>query len=378
MCGRSGSALAWWTATVGQAERFVIGFVDHLRQGGLRISTASAIDFEQALDLVGLGNRRVVLETGLVTLVKRGDDVPRYLELAASYLGITAPNASKVVLPTVVALDDSDDGTDDDETERRAERVVRYSAIERLRSADLGALGAAEREEAMEALAALRLAPPLRRSARRSSAPRGQLDARATLRASFATDLEPVERRYRAATRVPRPVVFLLDVSGSMQPYAVAMLRLAWVFAAVAKVEAWALGTRATRISRALGRRDPDVAVAEAVTLVADWGGGTRLGAGIDAFVHGVRRSLRSAVVVVCSDGWDRGDPEQMRAAMASLRRRSAAIVWVNPLAGLEGYAPLARGMAAALGYVDALIAGESVASLERAAARIVEEAGRA
>lgn len=363
---------------VGRAERFVVGFVDHLRSGGLRVSTSSAIDFEQALDVVGVGSRRVVFETGLATFVKRADDVPRYLELAASYLGIVAPNASKVVLPTMVALDDGDDGAGENETERRAERVVRYSAVERLHSADLGTLDATERAEAMEALAALRLAPPMRRSARRRSAPRGQLDARATMRAAFATDLEPVERRYRAATTVPRPVVFLLDVSGSMQPYAVAMLRLAWVFAAVAKVEAWALGTRATRISRALGGRDPDVAVEEAVALVADWGGGTRLGAGIEAFVHGVRRSLRSAVVVVCSDGWDRGDPEQMRRAMASLRRRSAAIVWVNPLAGLDGYAPLARGMAAALEYVDALVAGESVASLERAAVRIVEEAGRA
>jgi uncharacterized protein with von Willebrand factor type A (vWA) domain len=359
---------------VGTAERLVLGLVERLRRGGLAVTTQSVIDCEFALAHVGATGRRVVLEVGLATLVKRADDVPRYLEIAREYLGIDAPTGATVEVREALALDDAGGDVEEGDT-GRARRVVRYSAAERLRRADLASLSSEERREALALLVALKPAVPERWSARRGPAPRGELDGRATLRRCLETDLEPVERRYQARRRLPRRLVFLVDVSGSMAPYAVAMLRLAWAFGATNPVETWAVGTRATRITTALVGRDPERAVIEAVRLVEDWGGGTRLGEGIASFVHRTRAGVRSAVIVICSDGWDRGDPARMAQAMAQLARRSARVVWVNPLAGLEGYAPLARGMAAALPHVDALVAGESVAALEAAARRIAKEA---
>jgi len=170
--------------------------------------------------------------------------------------------------------------------------------------------------------------------------------------------------------------VLLCDVSGSMQPYARALLR--FLHAAVVgrgRVEAFALGTRLTRITRELSSRDPDAALSGAARAVLDMAGGTRLGEGLRAFNDrwGVRGMARGAVVVVLSDGWDRGDPAALAGQMARLHRVAFRVVWVNPLKASPGYAPLARGMAAALPYVDAFVEGHSLASLEQ----LVEVIGR-
>lgn len=169
----------------------------------------------------------------------------------------------------------------------------------------------------------------------------------------------------------PRRIVLVVDVSGSMESYARALLRFAQ--AAVVgrgKVEVFALGTRLTRLTRELSSRDPDLALEQAAKRVVDWSGGTRLGDGIKEFNDrwAVRGMARGAIVVILSDGWDRGDPEVLGAQMQRLHRVTHRIVWVNPLKAAPGYAPLARGMAAALPYVDEFIEGHSLASLERLA----------
>ncbi|MBA2326505.1 MAG: VWA domain-containing protein, partial [Actinobacteria bacterium] len=169
----------------------------------------------------------------------------------------------------------------------------------------------------------------------------------------------------------PRRIVLLFDVSGSMEPYARAILR--FLHAAVAgrtRVEAFALGTRLTRITRELSSRDPDAALASAARRVPDWSGGTRLGTGMREFNDrwGVRGMARGAVVVIVSDGWDRGDPSQLGEQMARLARVAHRVVWVNPLKASPGFAPLAGGMAAALPYVDEFVEGHSLASLEHLA----------
>jgi len=153
-----------------------------------------------------------------------------------------------------------------------------------------------------------------------------------------------------------------------MEPYARVMLR--FVHVAVVgrgRVEAFALGTRLTRITRELQSRDPDAALAGAAERVVDWSGGTRLGEGLRAFNDrwGVRGMARGAIVVVLSDGWDRGDPDVLGAEMARLARVAHRIVWVNPLKATPEYAPLARGMAAALPYVDDFVEGHSLAALD-------------
>jgi hypothetical protein len=168
--------------------------------------------------------------------------------------------------------------------------------------------------------------------------------------------------------------VLLLDVSGSMEPYARGML--CFVHAAVAgrqRVEAFALGTRLTRVTRELSSRDPDKALRQASARVLDWSGGTRLGECLTRFNNewGVRGMARGAIVVILSDGWDRGDPSVLAEQMARLDRIAFRTVWVNPLKVTPGYAPLARGMAAALPYVDAFVEGHSVAAMEELAATI-------
>jgi uncharacterized protein with von Willebrand factor type A (vWA) domain len=162
-----------------------------------------------------------------------------------------------------------------------------------------------------------------------------------------------------------------------MEPYARALLR--FVQAAVAgrrQVEAFAVGTRLTRITRELGSRDPDRALRQAATRVLDWSGGTRLGDGLAQFnaEWGVRGMARGAVVVILSDGWDRGDPADLAEQLERLSRVAHRIVWVNPLKVTAGYAPLARGMAAALPHVDRFVEGHSLAALEQLAAVLDEE----
>ena len=156
-----------------------------------------------------------------------------------------------------------------------------------------------------------------------------------------------------------------------MEPYARALLR--FVQAAVAgrqRVEAFALGTRLTRVTRELSSRDPDRALAQAAGHVQDWSGGTRLGECLRQFNDrwGVRGMARGAIVVILSDGWDRGEPEVLAEQMARLQRVAYKVVWVNPLKVTPGYAPLARGMAAALPHVDDFVEGHSVVALEELA----------
>ena len=175
-------------------------------------------------------------------------------------------------------------------------------------------------------------------------------------------------------------MVLLLDVSGSMEPYARALLR--FVQAAVAgrgRVEAFALGTRLTRLTRELSSRDPDRALRAAAEAVLDWSGGTRLGAGLGRFNDewGCRGMARGAVAVILSDGWDRGNPAEMAEQMRRLSRVAHRVVWVNPLKATPGYQPLARGMAAALPHVDAFVEGHNLDSLERLAALVLEGGGR-
>jgi uncharacterized protein with von Willebrand factor type A (vWA) domain len=251
--------------------------------------------------------------------------------------------------------------------------AVRWSPNEVLRHKDFAAYTAGELAEARRLMADLRLHGALRRSRRRRPTRRRtgsatRPDLRRTVRHALRTGGEPLRRAWAAPSTRPRRIVLLCDVSGSMEPYARAFLR--FVHAAVvgrSRVEAFALGTRLTRLTRELSSRDPDVALAQAADAVEDWSGGTRLGEGLRAFNDrwGVRGLARGATVVILSDGWDRGDPEVLATEMGRLRRVAHRLVWVNPLKASPGYAPLARGMAAALPYVDEFVEGHSLASLE-------------
>ncbi len=252
-----------------------------------------------------------------------------------------------------------------------------WSEVELLRNKDFARYTDAEMALARELIVRLARRGPTRLSRRtRPARRRGHTpDLRRTVRASLRTAGEPINRRWRAPSSRPRPFVLICDVSGSMAPYARMLLQ--YVHACVAarrRVEAFAFGTRLTRITNELGGRDHDLALERAAGAVVDFAGGTRIGASLAELnrAHG-RRLGRGAVVVILSDGWDRGDPEQLTAEMGRLGRSAHQLVWLNPLAASPEYEPLTRGMRAALPHIDQLLAGNSIASLEQLAA-ILEE----
>jgi uncharacterized protein with von Willebrand factor type A (vWA) domain len=256
-----------------------------------------------------------------------------------------------------------------------------WSEEELLHEKDFGLYTDAERAVARRLLVRLAQRAPQRIS-RRTVATRRRRevhDLRATIRLSLRHGGEFVERRYREPAARPRRLVLVCDVSGSMAPYArMLLMYMQASVAARARVEAFVFGTRLTRITRELAGRDPDRALHRAAEAVDDWSGGTRIGDALAELnrVHG-RRIGRGALVVVLSDGWDRGDPEVLAEEMARLRRCAHRVVWLNPLAADPRYEPLTRGMQAALPHVDHLIPGNSLASLE-ALAELMEEGVRA
>ena len=252
-----------------------------------------------------------------------------------------------------------------------------WSEEELLHERDFALYSDAERAVARRLLGRLARRAPQRisRRTRPTRRRRDVHDLRATVRLSLRHGGEFVERRYRTPARRPRRLVLVCDVSGSMAPYArMLLMYLQASVAARARVEAFVFGTRLTRVTRELAGRDPDRALQRAADAVQDWSGGTRIGDAISELnrVHG-RRIGRGALVVILSDGWDRGDPELLAAEMARLRRCAHRVVWLNPLAADPRYEPLTRGMQAALPHVDHLIPGNSLASLEALAALMEE-----
>jgi uncharacterized protein with von Willebrand factor type A (vWA) domain len=354
-------------------ERIAVAFARVLRGAGLDVPTGSVNTFVEALGAVGVERQERVYWAGRATLVRRPEDVAIYdRAFNVFWLGRHGPEADQPIVQAVTLAVDEDlpaDGADD-VAPAGPTVTVRYSPTEVLRQKDFAAYSADEFAEARRLMADLRLAGALRRSRRLvpSGARAGRPDLRRTVRGALRSGGEPVRRAFLDASQRPRRVVLLCDISGSMEPYARALLR--FVHAAVAgrnRVEAFALGTRLTRLTRELSGRDPDAALGRATHAVADWSGGTRLGDGLRAFNDqwGQRGMARGAVVVILSDGWDRGDPQALAVEMGRLHRVAHRLVWVNPLKAAPGYAPLARGMAAALPYVDEFVEGHSLAALE-------------
>ncbi len=252
-----------------------------------------------------------------------------------------------------------------------------WSEEELLREKDFAEYSDEERALARRLLMRLARRSPQRLSRRTLPTRRRRElhDLRATIRVSLRHGGELLERRYREPAERPRRLVLVCDVSGSMAPYARMLLQyLQATVAARARVEAFVFGTRLTRVTRELAGRDPDRALARAADHVSDWSGGTRIGAALAELnrEHG-RRIGRGAVIVVLSDGWDRGEPELLATEMARLRRCAHRVLWLNPLAADPRYEPLTRGMQAAMPHVDHLLPGNSIASLE-ALAGLMEE----
>ena len=362
----------------GDGERLAVGFSRVLRGAGLRVPPSATISFAEALALVGVTGRGPVYWAGRSTLVHRPEDLPVYDRVFAAYWLQRGPESMLVEgdpPPVTLALDvEDDDGSGEAEDPSGDIQEVRWSAAEVLTDKDFAECSDDELDELTRLMARLRFTTHHRRS-RRLVPVKGQgdrPDLRRTVRWALKHQGEPVRRAYIAPATRPRRLVLVLDVSGSMEAYARALLRFAHAaVVARSRVEVFVLGTRLTRLTRHLTSRDPDAAIRTAMPQVKDWAGGTRLGEGIAEFNNrwAIRGMARGSIVVILSDGWDRGDPAELGEEMERLHRVTRELVWVNPLKATPGYAPLAAGMAAALPHVDRFIEGHSYASLEQLAA---------
>ncbi len=362
-------------------------FSDRLHRSGVAVSPDQTM---RLAELVDLGVPHTVDELywcARVSLVKSPADIPTFDALfALVFRGMADvaeargdPNVD-MSLPDIVrtALPDEPgavaggrfESAESGDNERADESHLiptLASADERLTDVDFARLTAEELAELAPLLRLLSVEPPLRMSRRRRRHPRGdRLDVRASLRHSIRSAGDPVAPIRRSRKRTPRRVVAVLDISGSMEPYARAYLHLLWGVATRARAEVFVFSTRLTRLTRALRHSDPDRALAHAATLMPDWSGGTRIGLALRTFMdlYGRRGMAHGAVVLIVSDGWERDDPSLLRQQMAGLAGRAHRIVWVNPRSAAPGFAPLAGGMQAALPYVDAFVSGHSAAAM--------------
>ncbi|MET9875003.1 VWA domain-containing protein [Actinacidiphila glaucinigra] len=357
----------------------VVGFARALRAAGVQAGPDRVAAFLAALGRLDPGRRRDVYWAGRLTLCGGPDDLERYDRVFAAFFDGERPPrrvrpAVRPVRPHAVPRAEPGERTTEEGGEGPTATAL-ASATEVLRHRDVAVLTAVERAQLNQLLAVFALDGEPRRSSRRRPARRGGVDPRRTVRELLRRGGEPAVLLRRAPARKPRRVVLLLDVSGSMAPYADALLRFAHAAAHGSRgrtpTEVFTLGTRLTRVTREMARRDPDAALAAVGAAVPDWSGGTRLGETLRAFLDrwGARGTARGAVVVLLSDGWERGDPALLAGQMRRLARLAHRVVWANPRKARPGYAPLAAGMAAALPSVDAFVEGHSLGALERLAA---------
>jgi uncharacterized protein len=357
-----------------------------LRERGARVGVGELLTAVRSVGLVDPVSREDVRLALRAVLCSRRSDLERFDDAFAAVFGDGwTPQPGDTPLSELGTIERAalpHAALGDPQTAREpdpgADAVpAAWSEVELLLHKDFARYTEAEMVLAHELMERLARRHPMRLSRRtRPSRRRGHTpDLRATVQSSLRTAGEPVHRRWRAPTQRPRQLVLVCDVSGSMAPYSRMLLQ--YMQASVAarrRVEAFAFGTRLTRITHELTGRDPDRALERATSAVSDMSGGTRIGDALSTLnrTHG-RRLGRGSVVVILSDGWDRGDPEQLREEMARLRRAAFKLVWLNPLAAHPDYEPLTRGMQAAVPHTDRLLAGNSIASLQELA-EILEE----
>jgi uncharacterized protein with von Willebrand factor type A (vWA) domain len=356
-----------------RADEVLASFAVALRAAGVPVTMDRTQAFLSAVAAVGADDQSAVYWTGRATLCSCLDDLTRYDQLFLAWFGGQGLTPAKpreslrrVAQADLTGDDDTGEGGDSDTMIQAT-----ASSTEVLRHRDVAELSPAERAEMNRLFGTLRPIAPRRTSPRRRPTRRGEIDARRTLREELRHGGEPARLRHRGRSTRARRVVVLVDVSGSMGPYADSLLRWAHVVTTAnrARTEVFTVGTRLTRVTRAMQLRDGDKALEAAGQTVPDWSGGTRLGEGLQAFLDrwGQRGVARGAVVVILSDGWERGDSVQLGEQMRRLHRLAHQVVWINPHQGKPGYAPVQGGIVAALPFVDAFVAGHSMATFERA-----------
>jgi uncharacterized protein with von Willebrand factor type A (vWA) domain len=358
----------------------LVGFSRELRAAGLTVGTGDILTYCSAMMPLDPSDLLDLYWAGRTTLVSRRDDIGVYDRVFRQFfLADGAPAAHILTLPATATAEVEAalvmPGTEPGPEKDEAKPVLGWMAsdVDALKHRSFAACTPAELAALRRIMVRIRLTPPRRRTRRTRPASDGRSpDLRRTIRDSMRMHGEPAELFFRHRRTKLRPLILILDVSGSMADYSRHLLQFAHTAKhAAAKVEVFCFGTRLTRITKALEHRRPDSALEQAARTVVDWDGGTRIGQSLDTFVRRWGRGglCRGGVVVICSDGLDRGDPEQLATAMERLSRLCYRIVWLNPHKGDDAhFRPSTLGMMVAAPYIDELLSGHDLASLEQLA----------
>src|SRR6185503_7549129 len=359
-----------------------------LRAAGVHVHRERMVDAIQATEWVGVKSRADVRATLCSLLVHRHEDLPLFNE--AFDLFFRAHGSSELDLPLfslgerariVMRRDagtpqrlDLESESAGSEAAAAAFAIGAYSTVEVSRTKDFADFTAAELEAARRLMLRMRWQPGIRRTRRWRHASRGDIDMPRLLRANVMRGGELIQLPRRIRREAPRPIVMLADVSGSMERYSRMLLAFAsGLTRSVRQVESFVFATRLTRVTRLVDAPTGYRVVSRMVRDLHDWGGGTRIGEALRTFnTTWARRVMRHGpVVLIVSDGWDRGDPKLLAQELARLRRRCSRLIWLNPLLGSAGYEPLTRGMQAALEHIDDFMPAHNLRSLEDLAAHL-------
>lgn len=369
------------------AQESVLGFIEALRDAGLHIDASRIGMLFEATTAIEGGGLYTLFLCGRAVLCASPGDVARYDACFARYFFghdmlateiLPDPDAAPIIPGSAGFMKRTSAPDDDDDREIE---MGAASAAEVLRTRKLSALSAEERELILELISKLRAKVAMQRGRRRKTASRGPIDVRRTVKAAYARGGEP-DRLFKSLPRSrPRKRILLLDVSGSMAPFAPGLLRFGYAAFSCARrrTEVFTIGTRLTRITKYLDTKDSEAAIVAASRAVPDWSGGTRLGDQIRAFldIWGQRGMARGAIVVIASDGWERGGAELLGEQMRRLQALSHRVIWANPHKSTPGFEPLTQGMQAALPLIDDFVSGSSAAELARLITLMGESFGR-
>jgi uncharacterized protein with von Willebrand factor type A (vWA) domain len=356
----------------------LVGFARELRANRLTIGTGDLLTYCSAMTPLDPTDLVDLYWAGRVTLVNRGEDIATYDKVFRDYfLGENDKAARTLMLPATAAaqataeliMAGNPDAPPGDEEKPLLGLMA--SDVDALKHRSFAACTPQELAALRRIIARIRLTPPRRRTRRTRPAKTGRVpDMRKTIRDSLRVHGEPTRLSFKERRTRLRPLILILDVSGSMADYSRHLLQFAHSAKhAAARVEVFCFGTRLTRITKALELRSPDAALENASERVVDWDGGTRIGGSLSTFVKEHKALCRGSVVIICSDGLDRGDPEVLANAMERLARLTYRVVWLNPHKGdNRDFRPSTLGMMVAAPHIDLLLSGHDLASLEELA----------
>ena len=371
--------------TTAEFDALLIDFGQALRFAGLPVGTDDVLTFCQSVTHLDVSDLMDVYWSGRATMVRRREHVPIYnIVFRMFFLDIDPTNTDErkrmmrasANAGATLEIPNTEEGLPGDISPDEAKLGYVASTSEVYRHKAFADCTDDELRQLRRLMSRMRVTPPRRRTHRTTKARRSAtLDMRRMARDTMRGLGEPRDLAYKQRKHKLRPLVLILDVSGSMADYSRNLLQFAYsARRANAKVEVFCFGTRLSRITKSLERRDPDEAMRQAGDAVLDWDGGTRIGDSLREFTREARRSRfgRGAIVVICSDGLDRGDPQQLEEAMETLSWLAHRVIWVNPHKGdAPVYVPASLGMIVANPYIDEVHSGHNLASLERLAERL-------